>query len=469
MPRPDERERVLSAASELASAYLDALPARRVGPLVGADAISSALGRELPAEGVDAERVIRDLAAAVDPGLMASAGPRFFGLVVGGALPASVGADWLTAAWDQNAVLHVASPAAAAAEQVAGEWLLDLLDLPADAGFGLTGGAGLANTVALAAARHAVLERAGWDVEAHGLFGAPEIRVLIGEEAHATLETALQYLGLGRERVVRVAADGQGRMIAEALADHLAADEGPTIVCSQAGNVNTGASDPLDAIADLLASHQNAWQHVDGAFGLWANVSPLYRKHVRGVERADSWATDAHKWLNVGYDCGFVATAHPDAQRAAMSMQGAYLAQDATRRDNSQWLLDSSRRARGFPVYAVLRSLGRDGVRDLVERCCAHAERIAARLREAPGVTVLNEVVLNQVLVRFTPAPPAGADADAHTQAVIRGVQDEGVAWLGGTTWHGMAAMRISVSNWSTTEADADATVDSILRAHGRA
>jgi glutamate/tyrosine decarboxylase-like PLP-dependent enzyme len=313
-----------------------------------------------------------------------------------------------------------------------------------------------------------VLERAGWDVEAHGLFGAPVVRVLIGDEAHATLETSLQYLGLGRERVVRVRADGQGRMDADALALALAQDdgEGPTIVCSQAGNVNTGASDPLDAIADRLAGHPNAWHHVDGAFGLWAAVSPRYRHHVRGVERADSWATDAHKWLNVGYDCGFVATAHPAAQRAAMSMHGAYLAQDPTRRDNSQWILDSSRRARGFPVYAVLRSLGRDGVRDLVERCCALAERIADRLRQAPGVTILNDVVINQVLVRFAPAD--GSHPDAHTQAVIRGVQDEGVAWLGGTTWRGMAAMRISVSNWSTTEADADATVDSILRAHGR-
>jgi glutamate/tyrosine decarboxylase-like PLP-dependent enzyme len=465
----DERERALGAAADLASAYLDALPERRVGPNAGADAIVAALGTELAAHGIDAERVIRELAAAVDPGLMASAGPRFFGLVVGGALPASVAADWLTAAWDQNAVLHVASPAAAAAEQIAGGWLLDLLGLPPGSSFGLTGGAGLANVTALAAARHAVLEEVGWDVEARGLFGAPEVRVIIGAEAHATLVTALQYLGLGRERVIRVPTDGQGRMDADALDSALADHPGPTIVCSQAGNVDTGASDPFEAIADRLADHPNAWHHVDGAFGLWAAASPRYRHLVAGVGRADSWATDAHKWLNVGYDCGFVATAHPDAQRAAMSMQGAYLAQDATRRDNSQWLLDSSRRARGFPVYAVLRSLGRDGVRDLVERCCAHAERIAARLREAPGVTVLNEVVLNQVLVRFTPAPPAGADADAHTQAVIRGVQDEGVAWLGGTTWHGMAAMRISVSNWSTTEADADATVDSILRAHGRA
>jgi glutamate/tyrosine decarboxylase-like PLP-dependent enzyme len=418
----------------------------------------------LPEVGEDAERVIRDLAAAVEPGLMASAGPRFFGLVVGGALPASVGADWLAAAWDQNAVLHAASPAAAAAEQVAGDWLLDLLGLPARASFGLTGGAGLANVVALAAARHAVLERVGWDVEARGLFGAPEIDVLIGVEAHATLETALQYLGLGRDRVTRIPADGQGRMDRAALGAALDARHGPTIVCSQAGNVNTGACDPFEAIADRLAGHPNAWHHVDGAFGLWAAASSHRRHLVRGAARADSWATDAHKWLNVGYDCGFVATAHPDAHRAAMSMQAAYLVADATRRDNSQWLLDSSRRARGFAVYAVLRSLGRQGVEALVERCCALAARLAERLRDTPGIEVLNDVVLNQVLVRFS--PPDGGDADEHTRAVVRRVQDEGIARLGGTTWHGVAAMRISVSNWSTTEADVDATLDSILRAH---
>ncbi len=443
------------------------LATRRVGPTADADVVASALGTDLPDEGLDAERVIRDLAAAVEPGLMASAGPRFFGFVIGGALPASVGADWLAAAWDQNAVLHAASPAAAAAEQVAGDWLLDLLGLPADASFGLTGGAGLANVVALAAARHAVLERVGWDVEGRGLFGAPDIRVVIGAEAHATLETALQYLGLGRERVVRVPADGQGRMDAGALASALGDGDGPTIVCSQAGNVNTGACDPLDAIADRLASHPNAWHHVDGAFGLWAAAAPARRHLVTGVERADSWATDAHKWLNVGYDCGFVATAHPDAHEAAMSMHAAYLVADATRRDNSQWLLDSSRRARGFAVYAVLRSLGRRGVEDLVERCCLLAERMADRLRATRGVEVLNEVVLNQVLVRFSPAD--GTDPDEHTRAVVRRVQEDGTAWLGGTSWHGLAAMRISVSNWSTTEADVDATLDSIVRAHQNA
>jgi glutamate/tyrosine decarboxylase-like PLP-dependent enzyme len=448
----------------LAEAFLEGLPDRRVGPRVDAEAVADALGRDLPESGVDPEVVIRELAAAVEPGLMASAGPRFFGFVFGGALPASVGADWLTAAWDQNAVLHAASPAAAAAEQIAGEWILDLLGLPAASSFGLTGGAGLGNVVALAAARHAVLERVDWDVEARGLFGAPEVRVIVGDEAHATLETALRYLGLGSARVVRVPADEQGRMRSDAFARVLGDDGAPTIVCTQAGNVNTGASDPFAAIADRLAGHPNAWHHVDGAFGLWAAASPRYRHLVEGVARADSWATDAHKWLNVGYDCGFVATAHPAAHRAAMSMQGAYLVHDATRRDGSQWVLDSSRRARGFAVFATVRSLGRAGVEDLVERCCALASRIADGLRTEPGVEILNDVTLNQVLARFHPA--GTGDADEHTRGVVSRVQEEGTAWLGGTTWHGVAAMRISVSSWWTTEADADATVSAIVRAH---
>jgi glutamate/tyrosine decarboxylase-like PLP-dependent enzyme len=455
---------VLRVAAEHAHRFLDGLADRRVGPGTDSEAIIEALGRDLQAQPIAPEDVIADMALAVEPGLVASAGPRFFGFVFGGALPASVGADWLATAWDQNAVLHAASPAAAAAEQVAGEWILDLLGLPADAGFGLPGGAGLANTVALAAARHALLAREGWDVEARGLYGAPEITVIVGEEAHATLETALQYLGLGRERVVRVVADEQGRMRADAFAEALRRSRGPVIVASQAGNVNTGACDPFEAIADALDGHPNAWHHVDGAFGLWAAASPRYRHLTEGIARADSWATDAHKWLNTGYDCGFVASRDREAQRSAMSTRAAYLVHDSDRRDGWDWVLDSSRRARGFAVYATLRSLGRDGVRALVERCCAIARHMAERLAVEEGVTVRNEVVLNQVLVRF--APREGSDADAHTRDVIAAVQAEGTAWLGGTTWQGGAAMRISVSNWSTTEADADDTIDAILRAH---
>lgn len=452
----DEREAALRRAAEIGLEYLAGLPERRVGASADASTVAERLGAELPDEGRDPSRVIDELAAAVDPGLVASLGPRYFGFVIGGQLPAAAGADWLTAAWGQNAALHASSPAGAAVEQVAGRWMLDLLALPAQASIGLPTGAGLGNTVGLAAARHAVLDRHGWDVEARGLYNAPEITVVVGEEAHATLSTALQYLGLGRDRVVRVAVDDQGAMRAGAAKDAIAAVDGPLIVALQAGNVNTGAFDPAAAVADAVASHPNAWVHVDGAFGLWAAVSPSLRHLVEGVDRADSWSTDAHKWLNVGYDCGFVAVRDADAHRAAMATSASYLMR-SEQRENWEWVLDSSRRARGFVLYAALRSLGRSGVQALVERCCALARRVADRLREADGVEILNDVVLNQVLVRFD-------GSDDRTRAVIAAVQDDGTAWMGGTTWQGKAAMRISVSNWSTTEADADRTVDAILR-----
>jgi glutamate/tyrosine decarboxylase-like PLP-dependent enzyme len=466
----DDRERVLRRAAELGLEFLAGLPERHVGPRANADDLAEALGGPIPEDGEDPLAVIEEMARGLDPGLVATAGPRYFGFVIGGALPAAMAADWLTAAWDQNANLHALSPAAAAIEQVAGPWMLDLLGLPPAASFGFPSGAGLGNAVGLAAGRHAVLAREGWDVEARGLYGAPQITVVIGDEAHATLLTALQYLGLGRDRVVRVATDEQGRMRADAFRETVAQVRGPLVVAAQAGNVNTGGFDPMSEIADAVAGHPNAWVHVDGAFGLWAAVSPALRHLVNGVERADSWATDAHKWLNVGYDCGFVAVRDPDAHRAAMSTFASYLMQSQTQREPWEFVLDSSRRARAFALYAALRSLGRTGVRELVERCCWLARRMADRLAPAPGVEVLNDVVLNQVLVRFLPAAGAGsaADADAvdaHTREVIRRVQDEGTAWMGGTTWHGKAAMRISVSNWSTTEADADRTVDAIRRA----
>jgi glutamate/tyrosine decarboxylase-like PLP-dependent enzyme len=452
----DEREAALRRAAELSLEYLDTLPERRVGATADAATIASRLGGGVPEDGMDATRVIEELAAAVEPGLVASLGPRYFGFVIGGQLPASAAADWLTTAWGQNAVVHAASPAGAAVEQVAGRWMLELLGLPAEASVGLPTGAGLGNTVGLAAARHAVLAREGWDVEARGLYGAPEITVVVGDEAHATLSTALQYLGLGRDRVVRVPVDEQGAMRADAARDVIAAVGGPLIVALQAGNVNSGAFDPAAAVADAVASHPNAWVHVDGAFGLWAAVSPSLRHLVDGVDRADSWSTDAHKWLNVGYDCGFVAVRDADAHRAAMATSASYLMR-SEQRENWEWVLDSSRRARGFILYAALRSLGRAGVQALVERCCALARRMADRLREADGVDVLNDIVLNQVLVRFD-------GSDERTRAVIAAVQEDGTAWMGGTVWQGTAAMRISVSNWSTTEADADRTVDAILR-----
>jgi len=455
----NERERAMRRAFELGLAYLDGLDGRHVGPTVDATEIADRLGGPLPDDGRDPVAVVDELAAAADPGLVASLGPRYFGFVIGGALPAAQAVDLLTGAWGQNGALHALSPAAAAAEEVAGRWMLELLGLPAGASVGLPTGAGLGNAIGIAAGRHRVLERVGWDAEDRGLYHAPEIRVVLGDEAHATVLTALQYLGLGRERVVRVPSDDQGRLRAEPATEAIAGWDGPVICVAQAGNVNTGAFDPMPALADAAAAHGNTWLHVDGAFGLWAAVSPRLRHLVEGVERADSWSTDAHKWLNAGYDCGFVATSDPPAHRAAMAGSGAYLMRTDAQRENWEWTLDSSRRARGFALYAAIRSLGRAGVRALVERCCDLAQHMAEGLAAAEGVEVLNDVVLNQALVRFS-------DDDERTRQVIARVQADGTAWLGGTVWQGRAAMRISVSNWSTTEADADATVAAILRAH---
>jgi glutamate/tyrosine decarboxylase-like PLP-dependent enzyme len=323
----------------------------------------------------------------------------------------------------------------------------------------VTGGQ-MANFTALAAARHHMLERAGWDVEADGLLGAPRVRVIVGEERHVTIDRALRFLGLGTSSVRPVLADEQGRMRPDALRAALAESPAPTIVCAQAGNVNTGASDPLDAICEAAG---DAWVHVDGAFGMWAAASPAMRHLVRGVELADSWATDAHKWLNVPYDSGLVFCAHPDAHRSAMGTHAGYLVQSGgTERDQLDWNPEASRRARGFSIYAAIRSLGRSGIADLVDRCCSHARRFAEALAREPGVEVLNEVVLNQVLVRFL---DLDGDHDARTRAVVRAVQEDGTCWLGGTTWQGKGAMRISVSNWSTTTEDVDRSVAAILRA----
>ena len=322
---------------------------------------------------------------------------------------------------------------------------------------GFTTGCNMANFTGLAAARHALLSRANWDVEAQGLFGAPQINVVVGAEAHGSIFAALQMLGMGRERVIRIDADDQGCMRADALATALASLSGPTIVITQAGNVNSGAFDPFTPIADACQAH-DAWLHVDGAFGLWAAVSPAYRHLVAGVERADSWAADGHKWLNVPYDSGIVMTANPEAHRAAMTISGSYLLKDEdSARDRGDWVVESSRRPRGVPIYAAIRHLGRDGLAAMIERCCDHAQHMAQRLGDAPGVEILNEVVINQVMARF------GDDDDA-TRAVIAAAQADGTCWMGETTWHGKVAMRLSVSNWSTTREDIDRSVDAILK-----
>jgi glutamate/tyrosine decarboxylase-like PLP-dependent enzyme len=382
-------------------------------------------------------------------------GPRYFGFVVGGSLPAALAADWLTSAWDQNAGLAVLSPAAAVVEEIAAGWLAELLGLPAGVSMGVVTGAQMAIVTGLAAARHDVLARAGWDVGRDGLTGAPRVRVLVGDERHVTVDQALRLVGLGAPVVVP--ADGQGRMRADALADVLdGLGDGPLIVCAQAGNVNSGAFDPLDAICDLTHD-RGGWVHVDGAFGLWAAASNRLRALVAGAERADAWATDAHKWLNVPYDCGLAFCARPAAHRAAMSISASYLTPGGDLRDPNDYTPEVSRRARGLPVYAALRSLGRFGIAAMVDRCCAHARRFAAALAAADGVEVCNDVVLNQVLVRF-------GDSDAVTREVIARVQEDGTCWMGGTVWKGKALMRISVSNWSTTEDDVDRSVEAILR-----
>ena len=463
-----DRRALLRQTADIAAEFLERLPERPVWPPVDLAALREALGGPMPERGEDPQGMIDALARDAEPGIVGTAGPRYFGFVVGGGVPASLAADWLTSAWDQNAGLYALSPAASVVEEVAAGWLVDLFGLPAGSSVGFVTGATMANFTAIAAARHRVLEAAGWNHEEDGLIGAPPIAVVVGDEAHVRIFVSLQMLGLGRARVHRVAADEQGRMRPDALRETLARIDGPTIVCAQAGNVNTGAFDPLPEIVAAVRERPNAWLHIDGAFGLWAAAAPGLRDRIEGLDGADSWTTDAHKWLNVPYDSGIVVVRDAAAHHAAMTLGASYYIETAGgERDPYNWVPESSRRARGFAVYAALRSLGRTGLADLLKRCCSIARRMADGLRAAEGVTILNDVVLNQVLVRFEPRGSASGDAeatDAFTRAVIAAVQADGTCWLGGTTWHGMAAMRISVSNWSTTEADADMSVEAILR-----
>jgi glutamate/tyrosine decarboxylase-like PLP-dependent enzyme len=439
----------LDAAAALARAYLAALPERRVSPDPGAIDGLRALDIPFPKTSLAPRDVVALLDRVGSPATVATAGGRYFGFVNGGALPASVAATWLAAAWDQNAALQVMSPAGAALEEIALRWTREILGLPHDAGGALLTGASVANVAGLAAARHALIARDGWDVERDGLFGAPPLRVIVGDEVHVSLLKALGLLGLGRDRVERVPVDGQGRMRADALPPL----DARTIVCIQAGNVNTGAFDPAHEIC-ARARGAGAWVHVDGAFGLWAAASPAYRHLVDGVEGADSWATDAHKWPNTGYDCGIAIVREAAHLRSAMALASAYFVPGAGR-EPSQFTPEMSRRARGIELWAALRSLGRTGLADLIERTCAHARRFADGLR-AGGAEVLNDVVINQVLVSF--------GSTDRTRAVIDGVQRDGTCWCGGTEWQGRTAMRISVSSWATTERDVDASIDAILR-----
>ncbi len=438
--------------SDLAADFYDTLPERPVFPRATAAELREALEGPLPEQPSDPQEVIEALAAAVEPGLVAEPGGRYFGFVIGGSVPASIAADWLTSAWDQNAGLYVGGPSAAIAEEVAGAWLLELLGLPRDASFGFVTGGQMANFTALAAARHHVLDKVGWDVERDGLNGAPKVRVIVGEKRHGTIDRSLRMLGLGAPTDI-VPCDDNGRLLAE----HLRIGDEPTIVCAGAGEVNTGAFDPFHAIADARDAAPNAWVHVDGAFGLWAAVCDSLRHHVDGVERADSWATDAHKWLNVPYDCGVAFTAHPESHSAAFSARAAYLIADDDEREQIDWNPEHSRRARGFTVYAAIRSLGRSGIVEMVERCCRHARRFAAGLEDL-GAEVLNDVELNQVLFRFA--------SDVETNEALLAVQESGEAWMSGTTWDGRAAIRISVSSWLTTDEDVERTLAAYAGLH---
>jgi glutamate/tyrosine decarboxylase-like PLP-dependent enzyme len=446
-----DQNELLRRTAEIAVEILDGLDERPVFPRHSLDEIGAALGGPFPDSPADPLEVIGLLAREVDRGAVATAGPRYFGYVIGGALPATVAADWLTTVWDQCAGLGPLGPSVGVVEQITGGWLKELLGLPQTASFALTTGCQMAHVTALAAARHAVLEERGWDVRERGLAGGPPISVVVGRLRHVTVDRALRLLGIGASQLVVVPADSHGRMEPEGLHSALAGLDGPTIVCAQAGEVNTGSFDPLPGIAEIVRE-SGAWLHVDGAFGLWTAASPARRHLVAGVADADSWATDAHKWLNVPYDCGLVFCARPAAHMASMSMKASYFeGQGEWGRDASDWTPESSRRARALTVYAALRSLGREGVADLVDRCCELASRFAEAISELPGCELMNDVVLNQVLFRF--------EDDESTNAVLASVQESGEAWMGGTMWDGRAAIRISVSSWKTTEADIDRTV----------
>ena len=454
MDRSPDAAEALDRAHEHALRWLATLPDRAVPPAASVADVVAALGAELPEGPTDPVAVVDLLARAIEPGLTAMPSGRFFGFVIGGTHPAAMAADWLTSAWDQNAGLRTVTPGATAVDDIAERWVLDLLGLPGDGAVGFVTGGTMANFTCLAAARDAMLARAGWDVGAHGLVGSPGLRVLVGAERHDSVDLALRYLGVGAPEVVPV--DAQGRIDPAALRDVLEVrDDRPAVVVLQAGNVHSGAFDPFEE-AISVAHEFGAWVHVDGAFGLFAGATTGYRHLVRGYESADSWATDAHKTLNVPYDCGLAIVRDPGALRAAMSMHGDYLIRDAAG-DPFEKVPELSRRARAFTVWAVLRSLGRSGVAELVERLAGHARAFADGIAGIEGAEVLNDVVFTQVCVAF--------EDDARTLDVVRRMLEDGTAWTSGSVWRGRAVLRISVSNWSTTEADVDRTLDALRAA----
>jgi glutamate/tyrosine decarboxylase-like PLP-dependent enzyme len=452
---PNEYRPALDRAQHHAFAWLESLPTRPVAPRATADQLREAFGKPLPQHPTDPAEVVDELARLAEPGLMAIPSGRFFGWVMGGTLPAALAADWMVSAWDQNAGLRYATPAAAAIEETAGEWVLELLGLPKGSDVGFTTGGTMANFVGLAAGRDHVLRAAGWDVNVAGLQGAPTVHVIAGAEVHVSVLVALRYLGLGAPTLV--AADAEGRILPDALAEALAAVDGPVLVALQAGNLHSGAFDPMrESIA--VAHQHGAWVHVDGAFGLWAAASPLYREHLDGLDTADSWATDAHKTLNVPYDCGIAVVARPEAMRSAFSARTSYFIQDPKGLPDPMDLVpELSRRGRGIPVWAALRSLGSDGTIALVEGLAANARALASGLAELPGVEVLNDVVFTQVSLAF--------GADERTREVTQRLIADGEVWMSGSRWRDRDILRISVSNWSTDADDVAASIAAVERA----
>ena len=447
---------LLERARVHALRYLTSLPERHVGVAIKRDDLLAGLNVRLSDGGEAAEAVLDALVAGAEPGIIGSAGPRYFGFVIGGSLPVSIAADWMVTAWDQNAGIYATSPAASVIEDVVRGWLLELFDLPRTASVGFVTGGQQANFTALAAARHGVLRRVGWNVEDDGLAGAPAVHLVMGAEAHVTILSSLRVLGFGTKSILRVETDEQGRMRPESLRRVLAPLQGPIIVCAQAGNVNTGSVDPLRELA-AIAHEKNAWLHVDGAFGLWGRATRSKASLLDGAELADSWATDAHKWLNVPYDNGIVIVRDSASHRASMTVTAEYLEQTSgVERDPVDWVPEFSRRARGVVCYAALRHLGRNGIEAMIDGCCHRARQMAEILGRDPRVQILNDVVLNQVLVRF-------AGSDAVTREVIARAQQEGTCWMSGTTWHGLGAMRLSFSNWSTSEEDVERAAKAIL------
>lgn len=453
----------LKRAAELAAEYIESFDQQKVSEELGPQALRDKLCKELTSEGLPPLQVINELDEDAKDGLLNTANGRFFGWVIGGGIPVSVAADWLTSAWNQNAAAYACSPSAAIIEEVVAGWLKDILGLPQQASYAFVTGCQMAHVTALAAARHKVLADVGWSAESQGLAGSPPIRVLVGEH-HETLLRALRHLGIGTDAVVQVAMKDDGTLDVDALKIELErSPDMPTIVSLAAGDLNRGAFDPFDEICDLAHAH-NAWVHVDGAFGLWVASSSRYRHLVKGIEKADSWATDAHKWLNVPYDSGIAFVADPESHKIAMTIPAPYKVDVENVRDQIEWGPEWSRRARGIPIYAALRTLGRNGVADMIERCCDLTREFVSELGKLPGVEVLTTPVINQGLVRFT--DPDG-DHDRRTDEVINRINASGEAWFGPTVWNGMRVMRISLSNFRTTQNDVDRAVAAIKQAMG--